>query len=348
MTVHATGWLLLSLCASPGQQQPVATYAGVPSVERLVSRLDGLKRELERSTVRDADDVREETLRRHASGLLAALSNHRLPTEQRERAVEQLVATGPKGLALLLERLGTSNAQERVALNQVIPRFGSAATPELLRLLDSPDIVTRRWAAYLLGEIRDPAAVEPLLSLAGAEDWHVRLYVAYALGQIGDPGGCAALIELVGDTEPNVRRNAAHGLQQVVCPAATEALGKALADTHYGVRRAAAAALVEAGEGGAARLIDAATDTRPEVRHTAMEALGWCQDERVLPVLLEALKSEDWADRGFAASALAQLGDEGGLEPLRAALPAEKHPFARARIGAAHRTLARKIRRDGP
>ena len=355
MTVCMTSWLLVGLCAAlPGPTDaagpPPSPLGGASADSWLMSRLGSLVRELEREQARDAEDLRKEAFRRHVNGLFAALSDPRLPQDQRQQAVEQLVEIGPNALPILLEHLGTSSVQERIALNDVVPRFGHLAVPELVNLLDSPDIVARRWAAFLLGEIADPAALQPLLPLIESDDWHMRLYVAHALGRIGDPRGGPALVALLGDTNPNVRRNAAIGLQEVAYPEAAAALGQALSDarSYYGARNAAARALLRAGPDGAQELLRALTDARPEVRHAALQALGYCQDERVVPELIEALTSEDWADRAFAAAALGRLGDERALQPLRTALPKERNPLARARIGAAYRMVTRKARHPGP
>ena len=291
-----------------------------------------------------AEEAPQPPLRGQVEGLFAAACDYRLSRDRRQQASERLVELGPQVLPILLERLGTSDPQERMGLNSIVPLFGGAAAPGLIKALEDPgtDMVARRWAAYLLAEVRDPAAVEPLLRQASTEDWHLRLYIAYALGRLGDERAGDALVTLLGDPNANVRRSAALALTQVKAPQAVPALAKALSDAHYGTRRGAAVALTTRAAEGVEALLRALDDSGGEVRFAALEALARCTDERVLPALTKALDSDDWADRGGAAAALGTRGDKAALPALQAALRREKQPYARARMTAAVQLLARK------
>jgi hypothetical protein len=79
-------------------------------------------------------------------------------------------------------------------------------------------------------------------------------------------------------------------------------------------------------------LIKACRDTRYESFLAALEAIGEYQDDRVQPLLLDALQHEDWRARGVAA----RLLDRRGWEPanreqrIRRLVALEKWPDARA------------------
>ena len=52
-----------------------------------------------------------------------------------------------------------------------------------------------------LGDIKDPAAVEPLIENLKDEDWWIRLTSAAALEKIGDPRGRVAIKPLLKDKD---------------------------------------------------------------------------------------------------------------------------------------------------
>ncbi len=55
-------------------------------------------------------------------------------------------------------------------------------------------------AAWALGEMRDPRAVEPLIAALKDKDYEVRVCAAIALGEMRDPRAVEPLIESMEDS----------------------------------------------------------------------------------------------------------------------------------------------------
>ena len=83
-----------------------------------------------------------------------------------------------KAIAPLVARLETNDSR---ILQRIIPRFGSAAEPELLRLYESTSNASARDSAiFLLGEVGTEASLrilEPLAEESGAQAYRARLAV---------------------------------------------------------------------------------------------------------------------------------------------------------------------------
>ena len=71
-------------------------------------------------------------------------------------------------------------------------------------LLTSPDPQMRQFVAYLLGQARDPRAIEPLIDALQDEHVGVRGAAANALGNIGDSAAVPYLIPLLRHTNPQL------------------------------------------------------------------------------------------------------------------------------------------------
>jgi HEAT repeat protein len=73
----------------------------------------------------------------------------------------------------------------------------------IVALLDNNNPRLASAAAYVLGEIRDPAAVSALVEALKGDRDHMRRIAAHALGKIGDSRAVMPLIELLCDeTQP--------------------------------------------------------------------------------------------------------------------------------------------------
>lgn len=76
---------------------------------------------------------------------------------------------------------------------------------KLIAALRHPEPLTRRRAAYVLGLLRHPAAVEPLADvLIGDADPYVKGEAAQALAAIGDERAKAILRRMAGDETQSV------------------------------------------------------------------------------------------------------------------------------------------------
>lgn len=106
---------------------------------------------------------------------------------------------------------------------------GSYVT-KLIAALRHPEPLTQRRAAYVLGLLRDPSAIDALAAiLAGPADPYVKGEAAHALGAIGGGCACAILQQVARDeSQPSmVRRTATAALDnQRPVPGENKAAGR--------------------------------------------------------------------------------------------------------------------------
>jgi HEAT repeat protein len=178
-----------------------------------------------------------------------------------------------------------------------------------------------RWrAAEALGDLADPAAVEPLVGALDDRERIVRERVVVALGRIG---AVEPLIAALRDTSGSVRVCAAQALGTASGSRAVEALIAALSDEDWNVRAQAAQALGALGDPSAVEPLVSALAEGSRAVESVGEALGLLGPAALEP-LVAALGNEDPVVRGNAAKALARLGDARGVDPLVVAL-ADEH-----------------------
>ena len=146
----------------------------------------------------------------------------------------------------------------------------------------------RYYAALLLGELREKAAVPALI--AATRDESINDRVATSLGEIGDVSAIPALREMA-VAYPEQRVWAGYGLA---------ALGE---------------------PDGFAILNDVAlSHERWTERRYAVDLLGKTMDQRSTPILLKSLNDEHANVRVSAVRSLAEVGDPEALPALRASL----------------------------
>ncbi len=205
-------------------------------------------------------------------------------------------------------------------------------------LVHSPSEKVRYNAARMLGELGDPAAVEPLIEvLMKDKNGSVRLYAARALGELGDARATRPLIDaLVQDRNVDVRVRAARALgrlggEEVVLP-----LVEALSDSNSQVCITAADALVEIGGVAVNPLVESLKHEKVNVRCDATRALGELSDTRAVMPLVDML-SDEWVNvRIYAVQSLGKLGDKRSVPALiKVLVNTEENDLVRAGSAAA-------------
>jgi HEAT repeat protein len=94
----------------------------------------------------------------------------------------------------------------------------------LIQQLHSDDWTTRCDAARLLGQSRDPRAVDAFLPDLNDADWRVRRNAAQALGALRDPRAVESLLVTLKDRTQTVRQRAIVALGRIQDPRALPAL----------------------------------------------------------------------------------------------------------------------------
>jgi HEAT repeat protein len=184
------------------------------------------------------------------------------------------------------------------------------AVPVLIQLLDSPDPLLREHAAFILGEFRSPAAVQPLLPLLSDTSRAVHIAAFNALGKIGE----AALDALGGalhDPRPGVRIGLAYALG-IMGAGPSPAPHRALAGVPPAVPPGDPEGVPAAarGDGGS----DSDRDDG-DADHSEPPALSDEGRGRVVSLLLGLLEDHDEPVRAAASSALGMMG-ESSADPL--------------------------------
>jgi HEAT repeat protein len=211
-------------------------------------------------------------------------------SQVRTAAIEALGAIGhpasaePLALALAgLSKMTKSlsgqldhNAEikEYESLVKSLAAIGSPSVKPTLRLLESDDKESRRWAARALGMIKDPQSVDGLIAVLQDARSEVRKAAALALGEIGDARALRPLVQSSTSRDVETRRAATEALGSLGSKDALDALKQAVEDQSEPVQLSAIGALTRiGGVEAAACLRSAAGGPRKSVCDAADKAL---------------------------------------------------------------------------
>jgi HEAT repeat protein len=235
-----------------------------------------------------------------------------------------------------------SQSVEYEALARSLGALGAVVVPPLLRLLNSEERETRRWAAHALGLARDSRAVEPLIKRLADPRSDVRRAAAFALGEIGDRQALDPLIKALANRDHETRRAAAVALGAIGSDQAVDALRAICEDPNEPVQLAVVETLKKIGglragavlrtiiDGGRKNVREAAAaalnslEFAPTVaaeRATAAVLKGYFasaagEGEAAVGVLVDTLGSKDASRRRQAAETLALLHSPIAIDPL--------------------------------
>jgi HEAT repeat protein len=164
---------------------------------------------------------------------------------------------------------------------------------ELIKALhEHTDPQVRQYAAYLLGQAKNPRAIQPLIEALADFDKSVREQATLALSTIGK-AAIEQLAEAMKEPKWETRFRAAEALGKIADEKAVQPLIQGLKDNRDHVRYMAAKGLHELGDSGAAEpLIILLKDENIYVRLMAVHALGALGGKKVKAALKKALESE--------------------------------------------------------
>lgn len=202
----------------------------------------------------------------------------------------------------------------------------TVATVDLTRVFETADLVplqldrladsdpeVRRRAAWALGELEQPRAVQGLEEALDDADPRVRVMAAWALGEIKDPEAGPGLIRALSDPEPCVQEMAVLALGEIQDPSARAALEDVSARPGL--------------EGPTAWALEELTDAGAPVWAGGLRA-EWAIPSNV-GQYLEELRSPDSNTRALAAEKLGRVKDSAAVVPLMDAL-SDPEPAVRA------------------
>lgn len=118
-------------------------------------------------------------------------------------------------LDTLIERLQTKNLVHLTTAREALVLIGPPARDRLVFILREGHLHRRQDAAYVLGLMKDPLAVEPLCLAMHNPDPLLRMIVVEALGKIGDPAAVDTLRRALGDVDASVAGAARKSLQKL-------------------------------------------------------------------------------------------------------------------------------------
>jgi HEAT repeat protein len=130
-----------------------------------------------------------------------------------------VAAAGREALAehidLLIQELSTKNIRRLQVSREALVTIGAPARDRLVFILGEGHVHRRQDAAFVLGEMKDPAAVEPLCESLKHPNALLRSLSAQALGKIGSRKAVRALRLATMDDEPNVVKAARKALEKI-------------------------------------------------------------------------------------------------------------------------------------
>ncbi|MBD2693299.1 HEAT repeat domain-containing protein [Anabaena catenula] len=189
-------------------------------------------------------------------------------------------------------------------------------------LLCSEDEKIRRSAAYHLGRIGHPVAVNSLILALKDGDENVRGSVVTALEKIGNEEAINVLIQSLNHPDYNVREDVINALGNIANTGNLEAVNaviKSLEHPDSNVQKMAAFIL---GEISIYQSVNSLIKVLQNINHdssvreTAAEALGKIGAIKAIPVLITTLTEQDSSVKRMAAEALVKIGTSDTLAKL--------------------------------
>jgi HEAT repeat protein len=216
----------------------------------------------------------------------------------------------------LIEELHSPDKQTRIDAIHTLGKLGNAAVEPLIAQLESEDYEIRASAAWALGEIKDPRAIEPLLYALQYTSDPERATVQ-ALGQMGVLA-VEPLMQILDHPDPEIRSRAIVALGLTNDRRAVSPLIYRLAydEDQYEVANDALLMLIHLRKLAVEPLVTALQTGDDRIRESATLALSNIRDRKTVEPLIMALTDPVAEVRYGAISALQAIGDVRALPEL--------------------------------
>jgi HEAT repeat protein len=186
--------------------------------------------------------------------------------------------------------MAEANIPEKPEGAEELEKLGLSELARTLREHTDPQV--RQYAAYLLGQAKNPRAIQPLVESLADFDKSVREQATLALSSIGK-AAIGSLAEAMKDPKWETRNRAAEALGKIADEKAMQPLISGLKDSRDHVRYMAAKGLHELGDTDAVEpLIILLKDENTYVRLMAVHALSAMGSRKGKAAIFKALESE--------------------------------------------------------
>jgi HEAT repeat protein len=226
----------------------------------------------------------------------------------RKRSADALGEIGTKAIPFLIEAFNEEEREQLPWLLRALCKVGE----EGVRALEV--LILQRGESFAWN-IRDALvglgkAAHPLfLSLSTTDDLDLRFFGVTCLGELPPgPGTDEALLERLRDRSWSIRKVAAEALAARGA-AITELLSRALEYGNEDLRYWVTVVFRRMGSAGVDQLLEALQDSNSNVAYFAATALAEVGEERVVKPLIRAMGSSSWPVRNAASTSLSLLGD---------------------------------------
>ncbi len=174
-------------------------------------------------------------------------------------------------------QLGATDAARRVEASKALVAMGTEAIDALIVGLTDDNPQVREMSAWVLSEIKEPAArvVPALITVLTDPDENIRVAGSVMLQRLGEPA-VPYLVDALSAESSEIRLNAAYALGEIGAPLETilPALIRTLTDPEWNVRRLVVRALVTIGPSAVDSLIQALYSEDRDLRRMAERALN--------------------------------------------------------------------------
>ena len=159
--------------------------------------------------------------------------------------IEELANLGKEIVPILVDKLDTKSARERLTIVNIFKKIGSDAVPYLITSLKNPNGLIVQRVCWALGDIKDSSAVDALMAVSNHSRWQVRDQAVGALGDIADNKADDIILFAFNDNIGQVRKAAAVSSGKMHILESVPQLIHQLGDDFYGARMSAAEALLK-------------------------------------------------------------------------------------------------------
>lgn len=192
---------------------------------------------------------------------------------------------------------------------QVLISLGEAAVAPLAAELNASELVTRRWAASLLRQVKGAAesAAAALRPLSADPDPEMRFAAGQALASVKDALALELLLPVANGDVLWMRYGALHALGVLGDPRALPGLVRAFQDPDVNIRMSAASAIQALGEPAVGALIELGQSGDSEARASVLQCLKQIGSPRAAPMAASQLEDPDKYVRAAAISCLVRV-----------------------------------------